>query len=58
MLRKCANCYQYKDESEFPKRTGGGYQSYCKPCKLALDRYYRKTRKEIAKSKEQINNTF
>lgn len=50
MLRKCANCYQYKDEIEFPRRTGGGHQSYCKPCKRQLDNYYKRTRREIAKN--------
>lgn len=46
MTRKCINCYQYKDELLFPKRTGGGYQSYCKDCKRMLDRYYKRARRE------------
>lgn len=49
MIRKCANCYGYKEEIEFPKRTGGGYQSYCIPCKRLLDRQYRKSRRELEK---------
>lgn len=53
MLRKCINCFQYKDESEFPKRTGGGYQSYCKPCKRLLDRQHKKSLRELRK---EINN--
>jgi len=50
MLRKCINCYGHKDESQFPKRTGGGYQSYCIPCKRLLDREYRRSKRE----KEEI----
>jgi guanyl-specific ribonuclease Sa len=42
MHRKCVNCYEYKDEKLFPKRTGGGYQSYCIECKRLLDRQYRR----------------
>lgn len=49
MIRKCANCHGYKEETEFPKRTGGGYQSYCIPCKRLLDRQYRKSRRELEK---------
>ncbi|MEG3040861.1 MAG: hypothetical protein RR891_02580 [Clostridium sp.] len=49
MVRRCANCYEYKEEVEFPKRTGGGYQSYCKPCKRFLDKQYKRSRRELKK---------
>ena len=49
-MRKCANCYGYFEDNKFPWRTGGGYQSYCKPCKRLLDRQYRRSRRELEKS--------
>ena len=34
----CRRCKEEKDLSEFPARSGGGYQSYCKDCKKIVDR--------------------
>lgn len=47
ILRKCINCNCYKEIDKFPKRTGGGYQSYCIDCKRLLDRQYRRAIREM-----------
>lgn len=52
-MRKCANCYGYFKDDDFPKRSGGGYQSYCKPCKRLLDKQYRASRREMAGRKNE-----
>ncbi len=49
--RKCINCHSYKTVDFFYKRTGGGYQSYCKECKRVLNNYYKRTRREMARLK-------
>ena len=43
--RKCLRCGKTKPVSEFPPRSGGGYQSYCRPCKIIYDRERRAAKK-------------
>lgn len=58
MVRKCANCSEYKEEVDFPKRTGGGYQSYCILCKRLLDRENKKAKRELDKIARKCENQF
>ena len=41
----CRRCGQEKPIENFPPRSGGGYQSYCRPCKIAYDRENRLKKK-------------
>lgn len=44
-FRVCRRCGETKPVEEFPPRSGGGYQSYCRPCKIAYDRENRLKKK-------------
>ena len=41
----CRRCGTEKPLEDFPPRTGGGYQSYCRECKKAIDRENRLKKK-------------
>lgn len=43
--RTCRRCGQTKPLEDFPPRSGGGYQSYCRPCKIMYDRENRRKKK-------------
>lgn len=43
--KTCLRCGEVKALSLFPPRSGGGYQSYCRECKKAIDREYRLKKK-------------
>lgn len=47
--KKCLRCGEVKALSLFPKRSGGGYQSYCRECKIQIDREYRRKKKQEGK---------
>jgi hypothetical protein len=44
-FRTCRRCGETKPLEEFPPRSGGGYQSYCRPCKIMYDRENRLKKK-------------
>ena len=44
--RTCLRCGETKSLEEFPPRSGGGYQSYCRPCKIIYDRKRRAAKKK------------
>lgn len=44
--RTCLRCGETKPIKEFPPRSGGGYQSYCRPCKIIYDRERRAAKKK------------
>lgn len=48
ILETCLRCGQTLPLSLFPKRSGGGYQSYCRECKKQIDREYRIRKKKEA----------
>lgn len=45
-LKKCLRCGETKPIEDFPPRSGGGYQSYCRPCKIIYDRERRAAKKQ------------
>lgn len=47
-VKTCLRCGQTLPLTLFPKRSGGGYQSYCRECKKQIDREYRLKKKKEA----------
>lgn len=49
-VKRCRRCGEVKPLSLFPPRSGGGYQSYCRECKINIDREYRLKKKKVKKA--------
>lgn len=47
-LKKCSNCLEYKDVSQFPK--GSKKNTYCKKC---FNEYQKERRKAIAENRSK-----
>lgn len=45
--RACLRCGELKPLTDFAPKSGGGYMSYCRPCKILYDRENRAKKKAI-----------